>query len=309
MPNAKKIQCDKIGNTPLVFLDKIKQSFNLEANIYAKIESFNPAGSVKDRAAVALIEEGEKNGALKPGGTIVEATSGNTGIALAAVGVAKGYRVIIVMPNSMSKERRDLITSYGAELVLTDGNLGMQGAIDMANEISKSTQNCYQPKQFENEANSLAHYLTTGPEIYRDLNGRVDVFISAIGTGGTVSGTGEFLREKNSNIEIFGVEPASSAVISGKNAGKHAIQGIGAGFIPKILKTQLLSGVICVTDEQAFEYARLVRDKQNIAVGISSGAALFATLQIAKQKKYKDKNIVVIFPDGADRYASTPLFD
>lgn len=297
-----------VGNTPLVKLNNYNSSNNLNATIYGKVEYFNPAGSVKDRIAKAMIEEAEKAGLLTKDSTIIEPTSGNTGIGLASIATAKGYKIIITMPKTMSEERRNLIKAYGAELVLTDGSKGMKGAIAKAEELAKNIPNAFIPGQFTNSANPLAHYKTTGPEIYKDLDGKVDVFVAGVGTGGTISGVGKYLKEQNPNIKVIAVEPASSPVLSKGVAGPHKIQGIGAGFIPTTLDTSIYDEVIAVTNEDAFETARQLGKKEGFLVGISSGAALWAATEISKRPEYKDKNIVVLFPDTGDRYLSTELF-
>ncbi len=300
---------DLVGNTPIVRLSRLEKALNLKVNLYAKLESFNPAGSVKDRVAKNIIETAEKDGRLKNGSVIIEPTSGNTGIGLSLVCLLKGYKVILTMPESMSIERRKLLKAYGAEIVLTDKDLGMQGAIDKANELLKQIPNSILAGQFENPANPQTHYLTTGREIWEDLDGKVDVFVSAVGTGGTLSGTGEFLKEKNSNVKVFAVEPYSSAVLSGERAGSHKIQGIGAGFIPKTLNLSVYDGVIKVSDDDAIKYSKLLAKHEGILSGISSGASVCAGCEIAKNLDYIDKNIVIILPDGAEKYLSTELFD
>ncbi len=297
-----------IGHTPLLELSHIEKEFGLEAKILAKLEYFNPAGSVKDRVAKAMLDDAEKSGKIKPGATIIEPTSGNTGIGLASVGVARGYKVIIVMPETMSVERRQIIKAYGAEIVLTEGSKGMKGAIAKADELQKATPNSFIPGQFVNPANPKAHYESTGPEIWNDTDGNVDWFVAGVGTGGTVSGVGKFLKEKNANVKIAAVEPASSAVLSTGVAGPHKIQGIGAGFVPDVLDKNVYDEVIRVTNEDAFAYGKLVGRKEGVLVGISSGAALWAAVEIAKRPESKGKQIVVLLPDTGDRYLSTPLF-
>ena len=297
-----------VGKTPLVKLNNYNSDKNLNATIYGKIEYFNPAGSVKDRIAKAMIEEAEKSGLLTKDSTIIEPTSGNTGIGLASIATAKGYKIIITMPETMSEERRNLIKAYGAELVLTEGSKGMKGAIAKAEELAKTIPNAFIPGQFTNSANPLAHYKTTGPEIYEDLDGKVDVFVAGVGTGGTISGVGKYLKEQNPNIKVIAVEPASSPVLSKGVAGPHKIQGIGAGFVPTTLNTSIYDEVIAVTNEDAFETARQLGKKEGFLVGISSGAALWAATEISKRPEYKGKNIVVLFPDTGDRYLSTELF-
>ena len=297
-----------IGNTPLVKLNHIPQAAGVKATIAVKVEYFNPAGSVKDRIAKAMIEEAEKSGLLTKDSTIIEPTSGNTGIGLASIATAKGYKIIITMPETMSEERRNLIKAYGAELVLTEGSKGMKGAIAKAEELAKTIPNAFIPGQFTNSANPLAHYKTTGPEIYEDLDGKVDVFVAGVGTGGTISGVGKYLKEQNPNIKVIAVEPASSPILSKGVAGPHKIQGIGAGFVPTTLDTSIYDEVIAVTNEDAFETARQLGKKEGFLVGISSGAALWAATEISKRPEYKGKNIVVLFPDTGDRYLSTELF-
>lgn len=297
-----------IGHTPLLELSHIEKEFGLEAKILAKLEYFNPAGSVKDRVAKAMLDDAEKSGKIKSGATIIEPTSGNTGIGLASVGVARGYKVIIVMPETMSVERRQIIKAYGAEIVLTEGSKGMKGAIAKAEELQKSTPNSFIPGQFVNPANPKAHYESTGPEIWNDTDGNVDWFVAGVGTGGTVSGVGKFLKEKNAKVKIAAVEPASSAVLSTGVAGPHKIQGIGAGFIPEVLDKNVYDEVIRVTNDDAFAYGKLVGRKEGVLVGISSGAALWAAVEIAKRPENKGKQIVVLLPDTGDRYLSTPLF-
>lgn len=297
-----------IGKTPLMELKRIEEKFGLKARIFAKLEYFNPAGSVKDRIAKAMIEDAEKNGALKKGAVIIEPTSGNTGIGIAAVGTAKGYKVIIVMPETMSIERRKLIKAYGAEIVLTEGAKGMKGAIEKANELAKENKGAIVLGQFVNPANPKAHYETTGPEIFEDTNGAVDFFVAGVGTGGTISGVGKYLKEKNGGVKVVAVEPESSPVLSKGVAGAHKIQGIGAGFVPDTLDTGVYDEVITVSNEAAFETGRLIGTTEGVLVGISSGAALNAAIEVAKRAENAGKNIVVLFPDSGDRYLSTPLF-
>lgn len=299
----------KVGNTPLVELTKLESKYNLKAKIFAKLESYNPAGSVKDRVALAMIEDAERQGILRNGSVIIEPTSGNTGIGLAYVGRAKGYRVILTMPESMSMERRRILASYGAELVLTSASQGMKGAIARANELKAAMSNAVILGQFDNPANPKAHYLTTGPEIFKDLNGKVDVFVAGVGTGGTVTGVGKFLKEQNPDVKIIAVEPASSPVLSGGEPGPHKIQGIGAGFVPNVLDKSVIDQIITVENDDAFYYGKLIRNDESISVGISSGAALSAAMKLALLDEYRDKNIVVLLPDGGDRYLSTPLFE
>ena len=298
-----------VGNTPIVELTHIKNEFDLQTKIFAKLEYLNPAGSIKDRIAKAMIEAAEKSGELREGSVIIEPTSGNTGIGLASIATAKGYRVIIVMPDSMSEERRKLVKAYGAELVLTDGTEGMKGAIAKAEELAKEIPGSYIPAQFDNPENVKIHLETTGPEIYEDMDGKVDVLIAGVGTGGTITGTGKYLKSQNNAIQIVAVEPAHSPILSGGEAGAHKIQGIGPGFVPEVLNTLIYDEIITVENEDAFEYGRLIGKKEGIIVGISSGAALYAAVKLAKREENKGKNIVVIFPDSGDRYLSTPLFD
>ena len=297
-----------IGKTPLLELVAFEEGDN-PAKLFGKLEYRNPAGSVKDRVAKALIEDAEQSGALKPGGTIIEPTSGNTGIGLASVATAKGYRAIIVMPDTMSMERRQLIQAYGAELVLTEGAKGMKGAIAKAEELRQQIEGSIIAGQFTNPANPKAHLKTTGPEIWEDLDGVVDVLVAGVGTGGTVTGVGEFLKSKNPDIHVVAVEPASSPVLSGGEGGAHKIQGIGAGFVPDVLDTKIYDEVIAVENEDAFATARLVGRKAGVLVGISSGAAAWAALQVAKRPEFAGKNIVVVFPDNGERYLSAGLFD
>lgn len=293
-----------IGNTPILKLNKYT-----DKNIYAKLEYLNPAGSAKDRVALSMIEDAEARGILKPGATIIEPTSGNTGIGLALVAVAKGYNAILTLPETMSIERRKLLTAYGAKLVLTEGAKGMSGAIEKANELSKEIPNSFVAGQFENMANPKAHKDTTGPEIWRQMEGKVDIFIATVGTGGTITGTGEYLKEQNPDIEIIAVEPKGSPVLSGGTAGKHGIQGIGAGFVPSVLNTNIYKEVITVADEDAYEEGRKFAKTEGILLGISSGAALKAASIVAKRPENKGKNIVVLLPDSGDRYLSTPLYE
>ena len=297
-----------IGNTPLLELQRIEQKYELKARLFAKLESFNPGGSAKDRVAVSMLDDAEKRGLIHPDSVIIEPTSGNTGIGLAAVGTARGYKVIIVMPDNMSAERKMLMTALGAELVLTDGKLGMKEAIRKADELAASIPESFIPSQFTNPANAEAHYRTTGPEIYRDLEGQADALVCAAGTGGTITGTGRYLKEMISGIKVFAVEPAGSPVLSGGQAGPHAIQGIGAGFVPDVLDTNIYDEVIAVKDEEAFAMGRDLGTTEGILAGISSGAALHAAITVAKRDDYAGKNIVVILPDTGERYLSSGMF-
>ena len=297
-----------IGNTPLLQLKKLQEKLGLQAKIFAKLEYYNPAGSVKDRVAKMMLDEAEKSGALKPNSVIIEPTSGNTGIGLAMVGVARGYRVIIVMPETMSAERRKMMTAYGAELVLTDGKKGMLGSIEKAKELALQIPDSFIPDQFSNPANAKAHREGTGVEIYNQTDGKADIFVAGVGTGGTLTGVGEYLKSKNPAVQIVAVEPASSPVLSGGKGGAHQIQGIGAGFIPAVLNQSVYDEVITVSDEDAFAYAREAAKVEGAFVGISSGAALCAAVDVAKREENAGKNIVVLFPDGGGRYLSTDLF-
>ena len=298
-----------IGNTPIFKLNGFKKKYDLVADIYAKVEYFNATGSVKDRIARQMILDAEESGALKPGSTIIEPTSGNTGIGLSAVGTSRGYKVIIVMPDTMSVERRKLMKAYGAQLVLTEGAKGMKGAIDKADELHAEIPDSWIAGQFDNPSNWKAHYNTTGPEIEEALEGKVDILVAGVGTGGTITGTGKYLKEKNPDLKVVAVEPASSAVLSGNKSGPHKIQGIGAGFVPKVLDTDIYDEIIPVSNEDAFETGASIGKTEGILVGISSGAALYAALQLAKQEENRGKYIVVIFPDSADRYLSTGMFE
>ena len=298
-----------IGGTPLLEMTHIEREEGLEARILGKLEYFNPAGSVKDRIAKAMIDDAEKKGLLKPDSVIIEPTSGNTGIGLASVAAARGYRIIIVMPETMSVERRKLMKAYGAELVLTEGAKGMKGAIEKANELAKEIPNSFIPGQFINPANPAVHKATTGPEIWDDTDGKVDIFVAGVGTGGTITGTGEYLKSQNPNVKVVAVEPASSPVLSKGTAGSHKIQGIGAGFVPEVLDTKVYDEVIAVENEDAFTTGRLIGRKEGVLVGISSGAAVWAAVQLAKRPENKGKTIVVLLPDTGDRYLSTPLFE
>ena len=297
-----------IGKTPLLELTHIEKNLNLGAKLLAKLEYFNPAGSVKDRIAKAMIDDAEAKGLLKEGSVIIEPTSGNTGIGLAAVAAARGYRIIIVMPETMSVERRQLMKAYGAELVLTEGAKGMKGAIAKADELSKEIEGAFIPGQFVNPANPAAHVATTGPEIYEDTDGKVDIFVAGVGTGGTVTGVGEYLKSKNPDVKIVAVEPASSPVLSKGEAGAHKIQGIGAGFVPDVLNTDVYDEVIAVENDDAFAAGKLIGKSEGVLVGISSGAAAYAAIELAKRPENAGKNIVVLLPDTGDRYLSTPLF-
>ena len=297
-----------IGKTPLLELTNIEKEEGLEATILAKLEYFNPAGSVKDRIAKAMIDDAEAKGLLKPGSVLIEPTSGNTGIGLASVAAARGYRIIIVMPETMSVERRQLMKAYGAELVLTEGSKGMKGAIAKADELAKEIPNAFIPGQFVNPANPAVHKATTGPEIWADTDGKVDIFIAGVGTGGTITGVGEYLKEQNPAVKVVAVEPAGSPVLSKGTAGTHKIQGIGAGFVPEVLNTAVYDEIIAVENEDAFAAGKLVGRKEGVLVGISSGAAVWAAIQLAKRPENKGKTIVALLPDTGDRYLSTPLF-
>ena len=309
MGQIYKTSAQLIGNTPLLELSHIEETFALDAKIYAKLEYFNPAGSVKDRIAAAMIAAAERSGQLHKDSVIIEPTSGNTGIGLASVAAAKGYRIIIVMPETMSIERRKLMKAYGAELVLTEGSKGMKGAIAKAEELAASIPGGFLPAQFENPENPKIHFETTGPEIYDATDGTVDILVAGVGTGGTISGTGKYLKSRKAEIKVIAVEPASSPVLSTGVGGAHKIQGIGAGFVPATLDTGVYDEIITVENEDAFETGNLIGKKEGILVGISSGAALHAAIEVAKRKENKGKNIVVIFPDSGDRYLSTPLFE
>ena len=308
MPKIYTSADQLIGHTPLMELTHIEKNENLSAKILAKLEYFNPAGSVKDRIAKAMIDDAEAKGLLKPGSVIIEPTSGNTGIGLASVAAARGYRIIIVMPETMSVERRQLMKAYGAELVLTEGAKGMKGAIAKADELAKEISNSFVPGQFVNAANPKAHFETTGPEIYEDTDGKVDIFVAGVGTGGTITGVGRYLKSKLPGVKVVAVEPATSAVLSTGVAGAHKIQGIGAGFVPEVLDTKVYDEIIPVSNEDAFATGRLIGRSEGVLVGISSGAAVWAALQLAKRPENAGKNIVVLLPDTGDRYLSTPMF-
>ena len=300
---------DLVGGTPLLELTHIEKELNLKAKLFAKVEYFNPAGSVKDRIGLSMINDAEAKGVLKEGTVIIEPTSGNTGIGLASIGTMKGYRVILTMPESMSIERRKLLKAYGAELVLTEASKGMKGAIAKAEELNKEIPNSIILGQFVNPANPKVHYETTGPEIFKDLEGKVDAFVAGVGTGGTITGVGKYLKENNKDVKVVAVEPAASPVLSEGKAGPHMIQGIGAGFVPDTLDTSIYDEVIKIENDDAFTYGRLIGKKEGILVGISSGAALYAAIQVASRDKFKDKNVVVLLPDSGDRYLSTKLFE
>lgn len=306
--NINKSIVDLVGKTPLLELTNYEKDNNLKATILAKLEYFNPAGSVKDRVANEMIRDAEEKGLLKEGSVIIEPTSGNTGIGLSAIGISKGYRVIITMPETMSIERRNLIAAYGAEIVLTDGSKGMKGAIEKAKELAQTIPNSFIAGQFTNKANPQAHFKTTGPEIWEDTDGLVDIFVAGVGTGGTVTGVGQYLKSKNPNIKIIAVEPASSPVLSKGVAGPHKIQGIGAGFVPDVLNTSIYDEIITIENEDAFSTGKEIARKEGILVGISSGAALKAATIVASRKENEGKTIVVLLPDTGDRYLSTPLF-
>ena len=308
MANIYKGVLDLIGNTPLLEVTNIEKALGLEARILVKLEYFNPAGSVKDRIAKAMIEDAEDKGILKEGSVIIEPTSGNTGIGLAAIAAVKGYRIILTMPETMSVERRNILKAYGAEIVLTDGAKGMTGAIEKADELAKEIPNSFIPGQFVNPANPAVHRATTGPEIWRDTDGNVDIFIAGVGTGGTLTGTGEFLKSKNPNVKVVALEPASSPVLSQGKGGPHKIQGIGAGFVPEVLNTKVYDEIITVENDDAFATGKLIAKHEGVLVGISSGAALYGAIQLAKRPENKGKTIVALLPDTGDRYYSTPLF-
>ncbi len=308
MANVFKSTWDLIGNTPLVEVGNIEAAENLKARVLVKLEYLNPAGSVKDRAAKYMLADAEEKGLLKPGATIIEPTSGNTGIGLAAIAAARGYKMILTMPETMSVERRNILKAYGAQVVLTEGARGMAGAIEKAKELAEEIEGSFIPGQFDNEANAKAHRETTGPEIWRDTDGKVDIFVASVGTGGTITGTGEYLKSQNENIQVVAVEPAASPMLSKGQAGPHKIQGIGAGFVPSILNTKVYDEVVAVEDEEAFEASRRLTREEGILTGISSGAALHAAIELAKREENAGKTIVVLLPDSGDRYYSTPLF-
>ena len=297
-----------IGNTPLLRLNVVEKALGLEAKIYAKVESFNPAGSAKDRVGLSMIKDAEEKGLLKPGATIIEPTSGNTGIGLAAAAASRGYKVILTMPDTMSVERRNLLKAYGAEVVLTEGAKGMAGSIEKANELAASIEGSFIPGQFDNQANAKVHYETTGPEIFRDLDGNVDFFVAGVGTGGTITGTGRYLKENIEGVKVVAVEPAKSPLLSEGKAGPHGLQGIGANFVPSILDTEVYDEIITVTDEDAYEKGRMVASNEGFLVGITAGAALHAAIELATRPENKGKTIVALFPDTGDRYLSTPMF-
>ena len=308
MSRVYKSSSELIGNTPLLEVSNIERELGLKARVLVKLEYFNPAGSVKDRIALAMIEAAEKEGKLKPGATIIEATSGNTGIGLASVGTSKGYKVILTMPETMSVERRNILKAYGAQIELTEGSKGMKGAIAKAEELAAGIEGSFIPAQFENKANPAVHKATTGPEIWNDTDGEVDIFVSGIGTGGTITGVGEFLKDKKPSVKLIAVEPTGSPVLSEGKSGPHKIQGIGAGFIPDTLNTEIYDEVATVENEEAFEYSKLIASREGVLVGISSGAALFAAVREAKKPENEGKTLVALLPDSGDRYFSTPLF-
>ena len=309
MAKIYKNAAELVGNTPLLEVGNLEKELGLEARILVKLEYFNPAGSAKDRIALSMIEDAEERGVLKPGAVIIEPTSGNTGIGLASLAAIKGYRVILTMPETMSVERRNILKAYGAEIVLTDGTKGMNGAIAKANELAKEYENSFIPGQFDNPANPAVHKATTGPEIWEQTDGNVDIFVAGVGTGGTITGVGEYLKSKNDKIEIIAVEPATSPVLSQGKPGPHKIQGIGAGFVPEILNTKIYDSVVPIDNDDAFVYARLISHTEGILVGISAGAALYAAIEWAKKPENEGKTIVALLPDSGDRYYSTSLFE
>lgn len=308
MANIYKGTLGLIGNTPLVEVENIEKELNLPATLLVKLEYLNPAGSVKDRIAKAMIEDAEEKGILKKGSVIIEPTSGNTGIGLAAIAAVKGYRIILTMPETMSIERRNILKAYGAEIVLTEGARGMKGAIEKADELAKEIPDSFIPGQFVNPANAAMHRKTTGPEIYKDTDGAVDIFVAGVGTGGTLTGVGEYLKSVKPEVHVVAVEPAGSPVLSGGSAGAHKLQGIGAGFVPEVLNTEIYDEVMPIDNDVAFDMAKLLAKKEGVLVGISSGAALYAAIQLAKRPENKGKTIVALLPDSGDRYYSTPLF-
>lgn len=308
MANIYKGTLELIGNTPLVEVENIEKELNLPATLLVKLEYLNPAGSVKDRIAKAMIEDAEEKGILKKGSVIIEPTSGNTGIGLAAIAAVKGYRIILTMPETMSIERRNILKAYGAEIVLTEGARGMKGAIEKADELAKEIPDSFIPGQFVNPANAEMHRKTTGPEIYKDTDGAVDIFVAGVGTGGTLTGVGEYLKSVKPEVQVVAVEPAGSPVLSGGSAGTHKLQGIGAGFVPEVLNTEIYDEVMPIDNDVAFDMAKLLAKKEGVLVGISSGAALYAAIQLAKRPENKGKTIVALLPDSGDRYYSTPLF-
>lgn len=308
MAKIYKNAAELVGNTPLLEVGNLEKELGLEARILVKLEYFNPAGSAKDRIALSMIEDAEERGVLKPGAVIIEPTSGNTGIGLASLAAIKGYRVILTMPETMSVERRNILKAYGAEIVLTDGTKGMNGAIAKANELAKEYENSFIPGQFDNPANPAIHKKTTGPEIWRDTDGQVDVFVAGVGTGGTITGVGEYLKSQNPDVKVVAVEPATSPVLSQGKSGPHKIQGIGAGFVPKVLNTDIYDEIIKIENDDAFKTGKLLAKKEGVLVGISSGAALHAAIELAQRPENKGKTIVALLPDTADRYYSTPLF-
>lgn len=307
--NIRKNVSELVGNTPIIELSSIRRLYNLDANIYAKLECFNPSGSAKDRAAMYMLDDAERRGLIKPGSVIIEPTSGNTGIGLAAIGASRGYRVILTMSDTMSMERRKLLTAYGAEVVLTEGSKGMQGSVDKAEELAKSIPNSFIPGQFVNPANCLAHKETTGPEIWRDTDGKVDIFVAGIGTGGTISGTGEYLKSMNPSIQVVGIEPTDSPLLTEGRAGKHGLQGIGANFVPDILDRDVYDKIVTITTKEAYDTGRFIARNEGLLLGITSGAAIYGAVKLAKLPENCGKNIVCLCPDGGDRYMSTTMFN